>query len=502
MKMLKKTFCLALSLLMLTALLILPAGADDSVERDSDYIVDSVLVRKLYQIPNHVENHVMQGLAAHNGTIFQCYDGGRCATYQLTTGERIAEFRLGSFIESNHCGNANFGFQYPEGNTEFPALYVSGDLTTKACYVENVTTTSAELIQTIYFDIQPSTYTGGQVILDKARNRIVYMQREKRSIGDYSNVFRMCEFPIPDLSAGAEIHFTNEDMLCDPYTLPFYSSTYQGAYIYGNTLLQTYGYNAANAFGSTVGVMCFDTETHDFTRAISLTGLVDKEPQGIFVYEGRLIMNFVNGEVYEVFPQPALIKTGYEITCAGSADELKQKLAAAIETELGIGFAVKDIHLADDLSLNSTPTQISAEVTLQTPYNDIKTGFTATVCGHSCTSYKSNRDATCSANGTKTAICDRDDCKVFDTVEDHGSMLTHIYGESVTVQKASVGKSGTAERTCGLCGDKITKAIPPLDPHAHSLSTLEIVLICAACVTVSAAVTAAITVFICKKKRE
>ena len=47
----------------------------------------------------------------------------------------------------------------------------------------------------------------------------------------------------------------------------------------------------------------------------------------------------------------------------------------------------------------------------------------------SFTNYVSNGDATCTADGTKTAKCDRDGCSVTDTVTDEGSAGHHFTEE-------------------------------------------------------------------------
>ena len=47
------------------------------------------------------------------------------------------------------------------------------------------------------------------------------------------------------------------------------------------------------------------------------------------------------------------------------------------------------------------------------------------VIGHSFTNYVSNNDATCTADGTKTATCDR--CDVTDTKPDTGTKKPHNY---------------------------------------------------------------------------
>ena len=65
--------------------------------------------------------------------------------------------------------------------------------------------------------------------------------------------------------------------------------------------------------------------------------------------------------------------------------------------------------------------------------------------GHSFTDYKSNEDATCLANGTETAKCDR--CDATDTREDDESALGHDWNETA-YSFADDGSSCTATRVC------------------------------------------------------
>ena len=69
--------------------------------------------------------------------------------------------------------------------------------------------------------------------------------------------------------------------------------------------------------------------------------------------------------------------------------------------------------------------------------------------GHSFTDYVSNNDATCTQDGTKTAICDNG-CGKTDTVTDAGSMTAHNY-VYVSNGDATCGADGTKTGTCA-CG--------------------------------------------------
>ena len=88
---------------------------------------------------------------------------------------------------------------------------------------------------------------------------------------------------------------------------------------------------------------------------------------------------------------------------------------------------------------------------------DGETELTTTVDtkdGHSFTNYVSDGNATCEADGTKTATCDREDCDEKDTVADVGSKLPHELTE-VKEEAATADKTGTkAHWVCDTC-DKL-----------------------------------------------
>ena len=72
----------------------------------------------------------------------------------------------------------------------------------------------------------------------------------------------------------------------------------------------------------------------------------------------------------------------------------------------------------------------------------------AAALGHSFTNYVSNGDATCTEDGTKTAVCDR--CNVRSTVRDTGSATGHHYKGRVTAPTCT--ERGYTTYTCE-CGD-------------------------------------------------
>ena len=75
---------------------------------------------------------------------------------------------------------------------------------------------------------------------------------------------------------------------------------------------------------------------------------------------------------------------------------------------------------------------------------------------HSFTNYVSNNDATCTADGTKTAKCDG--CDEKDTIADVGSMLKHSFTNYVSDNNATCTADGTKTAKCDGCDEKNTVA--------------------------------------------
>lgn len=66
--------------------------------------------------------------------------------------------------------------------------------------------------------------------------------------------------------------------------------------------------------------------------------------------------------------------------------------------------------------------------------------------------YKSDNNATCKKNGTKTARCYKAGCDKILTVTDYGSKRTHKF-VTVANKKATLSKNGKGELICDYCGD-------------------------------------------------
>ncbi|HHU83957.1 MAG TPA: InlB B-repeat-containing protein [Clostridiales bacterium] len=85
-------------------------------------------------------------------------------------------------------------------------------------------------------------------------------------------------------------------------------------------------------------------------------------------------------------------------------------------------------------------------------------GVTIAQLGHSFTNYLSNGNATCTADGTKTAVCDRDGCSVTDTVTDTGSKFPHVFTNYTYNDDATCFENGTETAFCEYgCGTSHTR---------------------------------------------
>ena len=90
-------------------------------------------------------------------------------------------------------------------------------------------------------------------------------------------------------------------------------------------------------------------------------------------------------------------------------------------------------------------------------------GKTLPALGHSFTNYVSNNDATCEADGTKTARCDNKGCTATDTKPDTDSALGHRFNNYVSNNDATCEADGTKTAHCDNKGCTATDTKPDTD---------------------------------------
>ena len=92
--------------------------------------------------------------------------------------------------------------------------------------------------------------------------------------------------------------------------------------------------------------------------------------------------------------------------------------------------------------------------------------------GHSFTNYKSDNNATCTKDGTKTAKCNA--CNQTSTITDKGSMREHVYDQEVVKQEylateVTCTKKATLFKSC-VCGKAGTKTFEAGEVRGHSFN--------------------------------
>ena len=98
-------------------------------------------------------------------------------------------------------------------------------------------------------------------------------------------------------------------------------------------------------------------------------------------------------------------------------------------------------------------------------------GKTLPALGHSFNNYVSNDDATCEADGTKTARCDHQGCTATDTKPDADSALGHRFNNYVSNNDATCEADGTKTARCDNKGCTATDTKPdPGSALGHSFT--------------------------------
>ncbi|MBR4881906.1 MAG: hypothetical protein IKU19_08220, partial [Clostridia bacterium] len=93
-----------------------------------------------------------------------------------------------------------------------------------------------------------------------------------------------------------------------------------------------------------------------------------------------------------------------------------------------------------------------------------------TMLPHVYTSYSYNGDATCTADGTKSAYCDYG-CTTVDTLTDEGTMIPHVYTDYVSNNDGDCYNDCTGTASCDYgCGNTDTVTLPDTKIHEYQYS--------------------------------
>ncbi|MDO4379884.1 MAG: hypothetical protein Q4D20_03305 [Clostridia bacterium] len=164
---------------------------------------------------------------------------------------------------------------------------------------------------------------------------------------------------------------------------------------------------------------------------------------------------------------PAVIENKTESTCTseGSYDEVVY--CAVCKTELSRERKITDkaAHSYEENVVLPTCTEEGYTVHTCSVCGDSYTDSKVAPLGHSFTNYVSDNNATCTADGTKTAKCDR--CAETKTIADEGSKLAHTPSAWITDKNSSCTEGGTKHTECTVCHTVIETAEIPADGHNY-----------------------------------
>lgn len=147
--------------------------------------------------------------------------------------------------------------------------------------------------------------------------------------------------------------------------------------------------------------------------------------------------------------------------------EWYQTKAPTLEAE---GEERRDCSRCDDYQTRKLPMLVHSYTSVVTAPTCTEKGYTTHTCtncgdvyvdsyvaalGHSFTNYTANGDATCTADGTKIAKCDR--CDATDTVTDVGSKTGHSMGDWVETKAPTCTEKGTEKIDCANCNHYETR---------------------------------------------
>lgn len=209
------------------------------------------------------------------------------------------------------------------------------------------------------------------------------------------------------------------------------------------------------------------------------TGDVEQEGSRKMTFFGENIHNGTTTEQYTVkfenYAGETVSETKYDANTAASSVAVPENTAASSDDENHYTYAWPTItDVTGDVTYKETRTETAHDWVKDTEASTEPTCTDAghyvykcsvggetyeeypTALGHSFTDYVYNNDATCQADGTETAKCDR--CDATDTRTAAGTKVDHSYGEYVYNNDATCTEDGTETASCIYgCGTTDTR---------------------------------------------
>ncbi|MCD8313023.1 MAG: hypothetical protein LUC24_02565 [Bacteroidales bacterium] len=247
-----------------------------------------------------------QGMAIWEDNAYLFNQTGYCRVFDLKAGEVTAEFRLDSSYEKNHANSVSFGVEVPQGSL-VPALYITEFNGKYACFVEKVIKAAnggleSKLIQTIEFKDKGKNPKIVDWVVDRDGGCLFATFVDEKAMKESGEqVVVITKLPLPALSDGAQIVYTEKDIL-DRFTVSFVSglqgATVRGKYLYIVTGMQE---SQSDQPGHERAVQVIDLKKKELTKTVDLTTITVNAPQDLdFHGNTPLLFCGQNGGLYKV----------------------------------------------------------------------------------------------------------------------------------------------------------------------------------------------------------
>ena len=273
----------------------------------------------------------------------------------------------------------------------------------------------------------------------------------------------------------------------DQFTTEYRSYVTQGGTMYQGRIYYSYGWNGAYGTAHADSLQVFDIASKKIISRLDLgedrNGIGHCEPECVAVWNGKIVMScngrnpvpsglWIFGHIeLHGETKPTCTEDGTHYTyCSYCGEHLSDTVK--VEDKLDHSFTnyVSDGNATCEADGTKTAVcdRDGCEETHTVADTDSK-------LDHSFTDYKSNGDATCTADGTKTAKCDR--CDETDTVKEaaHGHKLTKVAGKAATCTEEGV----VEHYTCSVCKKNFSDAegktalSTTVIPSCHSVEKVE-----------------------------
>ena len=254
---------------------------------------------------------------------------------------------------------------------------------------------------------------------------------------------------------------------CDLSDVISFTTDIDNSPIYGTTYFQPYA--AGQATDTKAQRFTFDTEDTKWSYGLIALQYTDYEANGGVDPVTQYTVKFEN------YAGQVVSETKYDEGTAAASVTVPENTAASSDDNNHYTYAWPEItDVTADVTYKETRTETAHDWVKD---DEASTEPTCTAAGHyvykcsvggetydeypealghSYTSYVYNNDATCQADGTETAKCDR--CDATDTRTAAGTKVDHSYGEYVYNNDATCTEDGTETASCIYgCGTQDTR---------------------------------------------